>query len=77
MTKIEIFNKRLLVNIWKKFDYDTRVFSRSLQYDTRHMYRNLQYMTTTRVFCMSLQQETSIVVKLLTIYSMEQNRSLQ
>ena len=65
MTEIEIFNKRLLVNIWKKFDYDARVFSRSLQYDTKHVYRNLQYKTTTRVFRMSLQQETSMCCKII------------
>ena len=65
MTKIEIFNKRLLINIWKKFHYDTRVFSRSLQYDTRHLYRNSQCETTTRVFRISLQQETSIHCKII------------
>ena len=63
MTKIEIFNKRLLVNIWKKFDYDTRVFSRSLQYNTRHLYRNQQYETTTRVFSRSLQYGTRHVYR--------------
>ena len=63
--KIEIFNKRLLVNLWKKFEYDTRVFSRSLPYETKNVYRKLQYKTTTRVFSRSLQQETSMHCKII------------
>ena len=63
--EIEIFNKRLLVNLQKKFEYDTRVFSRSLPYETKNVYRNLQYKTTTRVFHRSLQQETSMCCKII------------